>query len=93
VLDPKHFENCVEKGEQIVLTFLRMAGVAATARKHGSTLQRMKSFPKRIGAFCMVASSRCVFRFDLTAGPMIICVAATIFAISTVSFQLRRVGM
>jgi ABC-type Mn2+/Zn2+ transport system permease subunit len=93
VLDAKHFANCVEEGEQIVLTFLRTAVVAATARKHGSTPQRIKSFPKRIGAFCVVAGSRRVFRFDTTAGQMIICVAATIFRVRAVGFQMRRFGM
>ena len=66
---------------------------AAAARNYASTPERMAFLSMGIGVLSAIAGLRLAVIFDTSVGPMIICVAATIFSISAISFQLRKVGM
>ena len=77
-------------GALLITAFLIIP--AAAARNYASTPERMAFLSMGIGVLSAVAGLRLAVIFDTSVGPMIICVAATIFAISAISFQLRRVG-
>jgi zinc transport system permease protein len=65
---------------------------AAAARNYASTPERMAFLSMGIGTLSAVAGLRLAVIFDTSVGPMIICVAATIFGISVISFELRKFG-
>ncbi len=66
---------------------------AAAARNYARTPERMAFLSMGIGALSAIAGLRLAVVFDTSVGPMIICVAATIFALSALSFQIRKLGM
>ena len=65
---------------------------AAAARNYASTPERMAFLSMGIGALSAIAGLRLAVIFDTSVGPMIICVAALIFALSAVGRSLRRIG-
>lgn len=65
---------------------------AATARNYASTPERMAVFSASIGGLCALAGLRLAVIFDTPVGPTIICVAAGLFAVSTMGRTLRLFG-
>ena len=65
---------------------------AAAARNYASTPERMALLSMGIGAVSAVAGLRLAVIFDTSVGPMIICVAATIFAVGAIGHGIRRFG-
>ena len=65
---------------------------AAAARNYASTPERMAFLSMGIGALSAIAGLCLAVIVDTSVGPMIICVAALIFALSAVGRSLRRIG-
>ncbi len=63
---------------------------AAAARTFAHTPERMAFLSMGIGALSAIAGLRLAVIFDTAVGPMIICVAAAIFGVSTISNNLRK---
>lgn len=65
---------------------------AATARVFAATPERMALLSAGIGGLCALGGLRLAVIFDTQVGPTIICLAAGLFAISTIGRELRRFG-
>ncbi len=65
---------------------------AAAARNYASTPERMALLSMAIGALSAIAGLRLAVIFDTSVGPMIICVAAFVFAVSAIGRELRKFG-
>ncbi|MDP5084331.1 MAG: metal ABC transporter permease [Yoonia sp.] len=65
---------------------------AAAARNYARTPERMAFLSMGIGALSALAGLRLAVIFDTAVGPAIICVAATIFALSIIGSKLRILG-
>ncbi|MEJ6401296.1 metal ABC transporter permease [Yoonia sp. 2307UL14-13] len=65
---------------------------AAAARRYARTPEQMAVFAVGIGGLSALGGIRVALMLDTPVGPTIICVAAAIFAVSTITDQLRRIG-
>ena len=65
---------------------------AAAARTYANTPERMAVLSMAIGALSAIAGLRLAVIFDTAVGPAIICVAATVFALSAIGHKLLRFG-
>ena len=65
---------------------------AASARTYASTPERMALLSMAIGALSAIGGLRLAVMLDVAVGPAIICVAAGIFAVSTIGKELKRIG-
>lgn len=63
---------------------------AAAARPLSSTPERMALIAATLGAICAVGGLQLAFMFDTPTGPTIVCLAACIFAVTTLGNEIRQ---
>ena len=66
---------------------------AATARPFANTPERMALIAAIIGALSALGGLQLAFTFDTPTGPTIVCLAAVLFAVSSLGDTLRRAAM